>query len=124
MFNACLDAILREIHQPYAASAVQDLYQGLPKIAAKAYFTPGQCCTLANVGFVLQELKYYEQALHYYTLSLANEQKLESVIYNMGLCYTFLNQKQHAIEKFKQTLELNPDYIIARGWIAQLQLNN
>ncbi|MDF2866639.1 MAG: tetratricopeptide repeat family protein [Gammaproteobacteria bacterium] len=124
VFNACLDAILREIHQPYAASAVQDLYQGLPKIAAKAYFIPGQCCTLANVGFVLQELKYYEQALHYYTLSLANEQKLESVIYNMGLCYTFLNQKQHAIEKFKQTLELNPDYILARGWIAQLQLNN
>lgn len=95
----------------------------MKKIADNVYYIPGQADTFANIGLVFQTICNYEEALVYYQKSLACVGKVDAILYNMALCYMFLNEMDQALQMFAETVTVNPNYIMAKGWIVHIKQN-
>lgn len=122
VFNVYLDAILNSIKNvPIDKGLIYDLSAGMKKIAENVYQTTAQKHTFANIGLFFQEIQKYEEALVYYQEALNRGQTQDTTYYNMGLSYIFLNQPENALKYFRKAVDLNTNYILARGWISQIE---
>ncbi|HEX9736053.1 MAG TPA: tetratricopeptide repeat protein [Thermoanaerobaculia bacterium] len=120
LFHACHETLLARL--PYAnAGAVQDLVAGLERITAQQLPIPGAADVWFDAGVLLQELRRYREALELYAGSLEHCGLSDFCLYNMGLCHYFLGEIDRALERFREVLEITPDYVSARGWIAQIE---
>jgi tetratricopeptide (TPR) repeat protein len=120
LFDACFNVILSQLGNSYSA-LVTDLIEAMPKIAANFYYLPGTENTLANIGVFFQLIQDYKMALQYYQRSKGYFDNVDTVSYNMGLCHYFLQEYPQALAKFHEAVTINPHYIMAKGWIAQIE---
>lgn len=124
-FNSCRDVIIAQIRNGYARKTdIDDLIEKMPVIEANFYLLPNTIDTFFDIGVFFQETMHYESALEYFQKSLQKFGEKDITRYNMGLCYYFLNQSSEAINQFSMALQQNPNYIMARGWIAQIEMEN
>lgn len=121
LFNRCVGSIIELINIPGNTVAAYDLIEHLPLISANYYYLPYGFNTLANIGMVLQEMKMYQPALCYYEASLEYFGKEASTFYNAGVCYYNLGDYAEAVRYFEKAVALEKDYIMAKGWIAQIR---
>ncbi|RUS92871.1 hypothetical protein DSM106972_097960 [Dulcicalothrix desertica PCC 7102] len=122
VFNSSFDLIINQIRSEYTSHAVvKDLAFIMEKIAVNFYYIPYSIDTLFNIALFFQEIGEYEKALHYYYQSINYYGKNDVTLYNMGLCHYFLNKPERALEMFGVAVKLNPNYIMARGWISQIE---
>ncbi|MDW3210030.1 MAG: hypothetical protein R8N23_09190 [Reichenbachiella sp.] len=122
VFNSCRDTIIQQIRMEGAPKCdIENLKEKLPEIEANFYQLPKAIDTFTDIALYLQEIKEYEQALSYYQKSINHFGEIDITFYNMGLCKYFLNKFDEAIPKFELCLKLNPDHILARGWVSQIE---
>lgn len=78
----------------------------------------------ADVAFELGRLCFglqvYQEAIKYYTLSLALFEKHHITYYNIGLCHVEVRDYGPAISFFKTCLDMNPEYAKAQQWIQRV----
>jgi len=122
VFNATLNLIIGQTRSglvsPYQVS---DLSGIMERIANNYYPIPGAIDTFFNIGVFFQETRQYQQALDFYRRSITFNGQNEEVLFNMGLCFYFMKDKAAALSHFKSALKIEPDYIMARGWISQIE---
>ncbi len=122
VFDSSINIILEQIRSGYASIlVVSDLMSIMEKIADNFYYKPYSIDTLFNIGLFFQEIREYEKALHYFAQSIHYFGENEITLYNMGLCYYFLSETEYALEMFRFAIKINPTYIMARGWISQIE---
>ncbi|HEY8025214.1 MAG TPA: tetratricopeptide repeat protein [Burkholderiaceae bacterium] len=120
VFNMCVNEVINQL--PHAtASAKEDMLEGLHRIAANVYYLPGSVDSYYNIALVFQCLGRFEEAIVHYRLSLEWFQEAPYTWHNMGLCLNALNRPQEALLAFGQALKLEPAFILARGWISEIQ---
>jgi tetratricopeptide (TPR) repeat protein len=121
-FHSCRDIIIQQIRDGYARiSDIDDLKEKMAMIEANFFMLPQTIDTFFDIGVFFQETMHYDKALEYYEKSIRSFGEKDTTLYNMGLCYYFLNQPQESIKKFSDALDHNPKYIMARGWISQIE---
>ena len=121
-FNSCRDIIVNQIRNGYARiSDLEDLKEKMSQIEENVYMLPQAIDTFFDIGLFYQETLQHALALAYYEKSIRHFGEKDVTLYNMGLCYHFMKKPNEAIEKFSQALVHNPSYILARGWISQIQ---
>ena len=122
VFNSYLDAIIQKITSPYVTvPAIYDLCNGMKKVAENVYQNTKKVNTFANIGLLFQELYRYKDALFYYQAALDRGEPMDTTYYNMGLCHIMQQEADEALKYFRLAIDLNPDYILARGWISQIE---
>ncbi len=120
IFNQCVEDIINKIEHASNA-AIEDLRQGMEKIAANVYWLPKTTDTFVNIGIFFQTIGDYPSALHYYERSMESFGASETAYYNKGLCHCYLAQYSMALEALQLSLNLNKDNMLARGWISYIQ---
>ncbi len=74
-----------------------------------------------NTGYLyLTEYGEYQTALAYFDTVLTIEPAFIDAIYNRGLCFEEMNQKQQAVNVYKNILEVSPDYTLAAKGLERL----
>ncbi len=101
----------------------QYLCDGMDKIAANYYYMPVSADTSFDIGIMLHTLKQYQRAFDYYQQSEALFGENFNVFYNKGLCQHYLGNDDQAVDLFKQSLKLDPNYDKAKEWIASIEKN-
>lgn len=120
IFDCCISSILREVSAMRDESLILGLVEHLPLVRANFYHLPNGTDTLTNIALVYQQVKLYENALDHYELSLSYFGERATTFYNMGLCHFFLDRRQQAKQLFQAAVAMDSNYILARGWIAQI----
>ncbi|MBD2212734.1 SAM-dependent methyltransferase [Nostoc linckia FACHB-104] len=122
VFDSSIDIIIEQLRSGYASLlVVSDLMTIMDRIAENFYFKPYSIDTFFNIGLFFQEIREYEKALHYFHQSIHYFGENEITLYNMGLCHYFLGETERALEMFGTAIKINPTYIMARGWISQIE---
>jgi tetratricopeptide (TPR) repeat protein len=103
---------------PYA---IRDLSEGMEEIAANTYLTPGGFDTFASVGLFFQDLNEHAKALSYYHRSREHFGQRTTTLYNMGVCHVALGERDLALQMFESVMALDPEDIMARGWVSKLR---
>ncbi len=78
---------------------------------------------LCNSGDILLAMQDYETALQVYQTGLEINNENEKIVFGMGLVYKNTNNLPKAKDYFSMTLDLNPNFQIARDELNQL-VNN
>lgn len=74
-----------------------------------------------NTGYLnLTEYGEYETALAYFDTVLTLDPSYVDAMYNRGVCYEEMNEKQQAIDIYKNILEISPDYTLAAKGLSRL----
>ncbi len=102
-------------------TAVRDLMATVEAVAAQYYFHPGAPDTLGQIGVFYHAMGDFHRALAYFHQSTAYFGTVDATLYNMALCHYALGEREQALSLFQAAVEVNPDYVMARGWISQLQ---
>jgi tetratricopeptide (TPR) repeat protein len=118
VFNHHIDLIIGLITQSDPMK-ISDLINNLPKIVENFYYLPHGMDTLSNLGTVYQTLQDYPKAIEHYEQSIQFFGEKDYKVYNIGLCYYFLEKYDQAGKKFERTIQLNPEDIMAKGWLSQ-----
>jgi tetratricopeptide (TPR) repeat protein len=66
------------------------------------------------------QLKEYKDAISQFKRALSKEPNLADARFFIGECYLKLGDEEKAIEEFRATLELDPNYLSARAKLAML----
>lgn len=96
------------------------LANNMDKIADNFYFMPGAHDTLFDIAIFYHTIQNYQKALEYYQKSQHYYGDQYSIHYNTGLCLYNLGQKEAALPRFKQALEIRPDSKEAAEWLAYI----
>jgi tetratricopeptide (TPR) repeat protein len=122
IFNNALEIILDQIHNNTVWEfQLKDLAGIMNKIAENYYYIPGAIDTYFSIAVFFHEIKEYENALLWYDKSMQSGTKNPEIYFNMGICFYFIKNYDRALDCFKISLHMKPDYILARGWISQIQ---
>ncbi len=118
LFNQHFDTILSQVRE-VDASVWQDLADGIRRAAAQVYHVPETPDTLITLGALLQEMELFEDAIGCFEASqrVAGESALAA--FHLGQCYLCLDDTHRAIECLAQAVKLDPDDVVAKGWLAQ-----
>jgi tetratricopeptide (TPR) repeat protein len=125
VINRCINIIVTTIKE-LDATSIKPFIEGMRRCADNFYYLPGSTSTLVNVGTFFQEVKDFETALEYYQKSIdyfgkKPSQILNHTLYNMGLCYYHLDQREAALEHFRLANQASPTPdMVAKGWIYYL----
>lgn len=98
------------------------LAKNLHKVADNFYFIPACDDTYFNIGLILIELEKYEEAIEYNNKSLAQFGKDYSTMFNLGLCYFYLENFTVASTQFQRALELKRNATEAKEWLKKTNL--
>src|SRR5687767_8232241 len=95
------------------------LKQGDLKEAAQCYrqalaLAPNDVGALVNLGFVLSELEQYAQARPHLEKAALLDPKQDDALYILGTIHRSTGNPDKAIEYFRSTLDLKPDFSICR----------
>ena len=102
---------------------------GEPKDAIEVYkdllkIDPRNAPAKHNIGYTyLFKLDDPGKAVAYFSDALLDDQKLVNAYYHRGYAYEKLNKKDLAIKDYKKTLELAPDFILAKQRLSKLGAN-
>lgn len=119
LFNACGKAILEKLSN-CDSGLRHRLLEALPKIAANYYPLSGNEDTLFNIGYLLQVLGNHAEALIYYLQSYNYSKKNADLCHNIGICYFNLHHYEQAKNYFQKALVINPDNVLAHGWLVHV----
>lgn len=125
VINRCINIIVTTTKE-LDATSIRPFIEGMRRCADNFYYLPGSTSTLVNVGTFFQEVKDFETALEYYQKSIdyfgkKPSQILNHTLYNMGLCYYHLDQREAALEHFRLANQASPTPdMVAKGWIYYL----
>ena len=82
------------------------------------YFPLGEAEDLAaNLGNLLLELQFYEEAIRYYEKSIVIYGKMDHILYNMALCYCLLDDYNTASPIIAELQALDPDNALSTALI-------
>jgi len=98
----------------------RDLYSAAERVAANAYFIPGNPDILAVIAGFFQVIGDFWQALEYYHRSRAGAGDAEATLFNQAVCHCQLQQTEAAVALFRAVLAANPANAAAREWLAHL----
>jgi tetratricopeptide (TPR) repeat protein len=80
---------------------------------------------LFNSGYVhLVELNNYDSAHYYFDRAAQNQNEYFEAIYNRGYASELMGEEQKAIEDYRKTLDINPQYNKAAEGLNRLVGNN
>ena len=97
----------------YQFVMVQEFSYAAKSSGSNAYF-------YHHLGVIQYQLKEYEEAIRQFKKALSRESDLADARFYMGECYLKLGDKEKAIEEFRATLELDPNYLSARAKLDML----
>lgn len=118
-FDICASTI-RALLKTANTTLIMSLAENIPRVFNNFYKTPGCTDTLFNIALILQEIKQFKGALHYYNLSCAYFGYREDTRYNMALCELNSENYENAKDLFTLILQENPHHILSKGWIAYI----
>jgi tetratricopeptide (TPR) repeat protein len=122
LFHAYAGTIAAEVRAGRARTTdLRTLVDAVPHIAANVYVIPGAADVFYDLGMLLQDLHDYPGALAQYERSIAAFGATDTTLYNMGLCRYFAGDRDGALCALREAVERNPGYVMARGWIAQIE---
>lgn len=122
VFDNSIDFILQQIRAGRVPPAtLADLWAVVEKFAGNFFYSPGARDTFFNAGMLSQELGRYDSAVDFYGESVRYFGKAASTLYNMGVCHYFMRDYGAALQLLREAVALDPQYIMARGWIAQIE---
>ncbi len=119
VFEGLYDAILAYLPSA-TGSEVSDLLDALPLIAERRYPLPSSGDTLFHIAHLLQTLQCWRSAIKHYQNRIVERGDSAEVSYNLGLCFNAIEDPHTAKACFQQALELNPDFLLAQGWLYRL----
>lgn len=102
------------------------LYDGRPEEALEALEQsvkqhPNWSIAEGNLALAHQRLERYEEAAHYYRLSLSHNSKQPQGWLSLGDVLLALTKQNDALEAFQKAAELLPDYALAHQRVGMLQ---
>lgn len=97
-----------------------DLCRGVPRVWENHYVLDLEKDIAFEIGRFYYGIKNYEQALHYYAISIEQVGKHHVTYHNQGLCYYSLNQFEVALDFFRKAYELDNTYEKAKNWIEKV----
>ena len=77
--------------------------------------------TCMNYGNNLMQNGNYNEAVNLYEKGVAHIKDNPALYGNLGRAYMLLNQKDKAIENFKDALQLDPNHAFSKNYLMQLQ---
>lgn len=120
VFGQFFDVVMANLE--YASpSSIEQLADHAHLIAKNIYYFPGVPDTYSLLGNFFQEIRRYEEAILYYQKSVDIFGASSNVLYNMGLCNYHINEKELAVTFMRKVLTVDSGYILAKGWIVQLE---
>ncbi|HBL31065.1 MAG TPA: hypothetical protein DD490_29910 [Acidobacteria bacterium] len=107
---------------PYAGSyGIGKLSENLHRVADNFFYLPSAPDTFFQLGVLLQEMQHHDEALRAYEASLSWFGEVAGTLYRMGQCCHALRRVDDAVGWFRRALQQRPDFVEARGWIAQIE---
>lgn len=120
VFSQFFDVIIASL--PFAQlNSIEQVASNAHRMAANVFFLPGISDFYALLGNFFQEIKRYQEAILYYQQSINTFGEADGVLYNIALCHYQLKNSKDALTFMERTLKANPGYILAKGWIVQIQ---
>lgn len=117
-----IDFILQQVRAGRVSPAtLARLSTVVEQFAGNFFHSPGARDTFFNAGMLLQEIGRYDRAVDFYGESIRYFGKAPSTLYNVGVCRYFMRDHDAALRLLREAVELDPQYIMARGWIAQIE---
>jgi len=120
VFTDCLDQLLVMLRRG-PGWAIQDIIDNVPKIIGNFYRMPGVADVFFKIGLFLQAAGRPLEAIECYELSMLHFGRSDVTFYNIGQCQQTLGRLEQAKDSFRAAVAVNPDYIMARGWLARLE---
>lgn len=100
------------------------LVDALERIHAEVYWIPGSPDSYFTLAMVYQEMGCLASALACYRASLAITGPVADTYFNMGLCERGNGHPAEALNWMAQAVELDPQHVLARGWVAQIAIES
>jgi len=124
-----LEATIRAVRawaQPESLSSRrrERLAEALERIRAEVYWIPGSPDSYFTLAMLYQEMGCFDSALACYRESLAVTGPSADTFFNMGLCERGRGRPKEALGWMARTVDLDPQHVLARGWIAQIALES
>lgn len=99
------------------------LASNMPKIAANFYDMPKTDCVLLEIAVFFHAIRRYEEAAHYYEMSLPFASERFGLHYNYALCLHYLRRNPDALTHFRQALAIDESSKDAAEWISWIEQN-
>jgi hypothetical protein len=100
------------------------LAETLERIRAEVYWIPGSPDSYFTLAMLYQEMDCLDPALVCYRDSLAVTGPSADTFFNMGLCERGRGRPEEALGWMARAVDLDPQHVLARGWIAQIALES
>jgi hypothetical protein len=119
-FWECLPALKKQI-ESIPEMQKQELHDAIVKVW-DSYLPIGEENDLAfQLGTLLLELGFYDDALELLRQSVNLYGAAPGTVYNIGVCYYGLDQREQALEYVNQALELDPEFDDAKALRLELR---
>lgn len=99
---------------------LKELREGLLEVHANFYFMPNYKNILFELGRTYHVLGDFPEAIAKYNESMICFGDDASVLFNIGLCHYYQDDKANAITYFKKTLALDPNNSSAKEWLEYI----
>jgi hypothetical protein len=120
VFEGLYDALLNRLGEAMPAVSA-DLLAALPRIASNRNRLPGAPDTLFRIAHLCQHLQRWDEAATIYLHSMAERGESAETHYNLALCHLGAGDAAKARDAFEQAVALNPDMLMAQGWLHRLE---
>lgn len=122
VFGPSRDALYKQANEAYA----EDNYPQARAFAEQALEARSGKVTKAEllnlIGSSYDAESHFEDAIHYYRLSLDEDDSKANVWTNLGISYRLLSDYDKAAEAYQQALNIDPDYAEAHSSLGTLLL--
>jgi tetratricopeptide (TPR) repeat protein len=119
-FWECLSALKKQL-EDISEIQREDLQEAILKVW-DSYLPIGEENDLAfQLGTLLLELGFYDDALELLQHSVDLYGAAPGTAYNMGVCYYSVGQREQALERVDQALELDPEFEDAKALRLELR---
>jgi len=120
VFYKFRDVILNQIGSS-GYKLKNDLLRGIPRVWENYYLLDREKDVAFEVGRFYYGIKYYADALKFYTTSSDTIGKHHVTYHNMGLCYYSMGKPESSIQYFEKSIEMNPKYEKAVSWLGKVK---
>jgi tetratricopeptide (TPR) repeat protein len=102
-------------------ATIDYLANNMHKLAENFYYMPGTYDIFFDIAVFFHNLNRYDDAIYHYEQSANIFNPQYGLLYNLGLCYHNVGEKEKALATFKRAYEQDPDAPEAREWVEYLE---
>jgi hypothetical protein len=121
--EASADTIRRWVQNALIPASIREpILVALRNFGLEMYWLPGAPDSYFTLGSILQDLGEMKAAIASYVKSVETVGPTAETLTAMGIALRALDRRSEAAVAFGEALDADPTHVVARGWLAQVQL--